>query len=180
MINKPYIYLVENLLPDYIINEYPIYVDFIKQYFSILEEDTGPAAVVNNLSQYIDIYRVPEENLINIINQYLASFPLEEFDGLDIRNFITHSKDFYSRKGVLKSLKIIFNLLGGTLDIYYPSDDIFHISSSILSGTHRLHDNVYYAYYVYEIRSDLDIVEYQEMVEKLVHPIGTKVFYVKV
>ena len=176
---KPYSLLVDSLLPNYIREDYPIYVEFIKKYFETLEADTGPVAVVNSITKYVDVSRVPEDELSSLIKQYLNSFPLDEFEALNIRNFITKTKDFYSKKGTEDSLYFIFKLINGSIEVYYPSDDIFHLNISTLSGTHSLHDNVYYAYYVYEIRTDQDLDKYQEMVEKLVHPIGTKVFYVK-
>ena len=177
---KPYSLLVDNLLPDYIKEEYPTYVSFIKKYFQTMEEDSGPVSVVNSLTKYVDISRVPEENLTSLIAQYLNSFPLDDFESLNIRTFISNSKDFYSKKGTESSLHFLFKLISGSLELYYPADDIFHISLSNLSGTHAIHDNEYYAYYVYEIQSDQDIDKYQQLVENLVHPIGTKAFYVKV
>jgi hypothetical protein len=176
---RPYSYLVDSLLPEYIKTDFPIYAKFIKEFFSALESDSGPVAVVNSITKYIDVTRIPAAEVGSIVNQYLHSFPVDDFENLDIRQFIQNSKTFYSKKGTQDSLQFVFNLLGGTLEVYYPSDDIFHLNTSNLSGTHKLHDNVYYAYYVYEIRTDLDISQYQEIVETLIHPIGTKVFYVQ-
>jgi hypothetical protein len=180
IIDKPFSLLVDSLLPGYIKEEYPSYVAFIKRYFSAMEEDSGPVAVVNELTKYVDVSRVPEENINSLIYQYLNSFPLEDFDSINIRNFINYSTDFYSRKGTVNSLDFLFKMISGSLEVYYPADDIFHLNISNLSGAHAIHDNVYYAYYVYEIRSDQEIDKYQEMVENLVHPAGTKVFYVKI
>ena len=180
MINKPYNILVDSLLPDFIKEDYPTYVKFIKLYFETLEHDTGPAAVVNSLTDYIDVYSVSDDKLSSIIKEYMASFPIGDFENINVKTFISNSKAFYSKKGSVKSLQFIFDLIGGSLELYYPSDDIFHLDNSNLSGTKALHDNYYYAYYVYEIRSDQDIDKYKQLVESLVHPIGTKAFYKKI
>lgn len=187
---KPYSYLVDSLLPSYIVEDYPTYVQFIKRYFEALERDSGPVSVVNSISKFVDIDRVPDDFLEKAIAQYINTFPVEEFDSLNINNIIKKSKDFYSIKGTEKGLRFIFNLIGGSLEIYYPADDIFHNNISCLSGRsaagetpeqlHYLHDNVYYAYWVYEIQSDQDIDKYQEIVEAQGHPIGTKVYYKQV
>jgi hypothetical protein len=185
---KPYSSLVDTLIPDYIKEDYPNYVLFIKRYFLALETETGPMAVVNDLTKFIDVSRVPDEQLSHLINQYLNSFPMEEFNDINVRTFIQNSKDFYSKKGTENALQFIFKLLNGSLELYYPADDIFHLNYSCPSGLgtvedveqlHYIHDNEYYAYYVYEIRSDQDIDKYQEIVEKQIHPVGTKVVYVK-
>lgn len=174
---RPYSYLVDSLVPDYIKEDYPTYVLFLKRYFKALEETSGPIEVLYSITKNVDISRVDDAELEHFINQYLHSFPGEEIDQIDVRQFIQNSKSFYSKKGTKESYQFIFNLLGGTLEIYYPSDDIFHISQSLLSGTHKLHDNVYYAYYVYEIRTDLTEDKYKDIVDGLVHPIGTKRFH---
>lgn len=176
---RPYSLLVDSILPSYILNDYPVYVKFIKKYFKAMEESSGPIEALYSITKHIDITRIDDDSLVHFIYQYLHSFPVDTLELIDIRQFIQNSKMFYSTKGSLESYQFIFNMLSGSLEIYYPSDDIFHISSSLLSGTHAIHDNYYYAYYVYEITSDLDLDKYKDIVEDLVHPIGTKVFYYK-
>jgi hypothetical protein len=174
---RPYSYLVDSILPEYIKEDYPTYVAFLKRYFMAMEETSGPLEVLYSITKNVDISRVDESELEHFIYQYLHSFPGDSIEDIDVRQFIQNSKAFYSKKGTLESYQFIFNLLQGSLEIYYPSDDIFHLNSSLLSGTHALHDNVYYAYYVYEITTDLDEDKYKEIVEGLVHPIGTKRFH---
>ena len=176
---RPYSYLIDALVPDYIKEDYPTYVDFLKRHFKAMEEESGPIAVLYSITQNIDISRVSEDKLIHFIYQYLHSFPGDSIDQVDIRQFVQNSKSFYSKKGTIESYQFIFNLLQGSLEVYFPSDDIFHINRSLLSGTHAIHDNVYYAYYVYEITTDLDEDKYSEIVDGLVHPIGTKRFHKK-
>jgi hypothetical protein len=174
---RPYSYLVDSLLPEYIKADFPIYVEFIKKYFGALEETSGPVEVLYSITKHIDISRCDDEDLAHFIYQYLNSFPGELLEEVNIRLFIANSKTLYSTKGSIDSYKFIFNLLGGSLEIYYPSDDIFHLNISNLSGTHAIHDNTYYAYYVYEITTDLDEDKYSDIVDNLIHSVGTKRFH---
>jgi hypothetical protein len=250
---RPYSYLVDSILPSFIVEQYPQYVAFLKTHFKALEEESGPVAVLYDITKHIDISRCDEEDLVHFIYQYLHSFPGDLIETIDVRQFVQNSKSFYSMKGTENSFQFIFNLLNGSMEIYYPSEDIFHLNTSCLSGKaryitsvngsksniffttkiyhgasvgdritvsgtvnyngsffiteiinettfkvdttehnfsteydvgiiafdqlHYLHDNNYYAYYVYEITTDLDEDKYNDIVDGLVHPVGTKRFY---
>jgi len=189
-LNKPYRHLVESLIPEYIKDDYPLYVDFVKQYLSMCEEESGPFEVILNLPKLIDVSAVEDNNLVHFLNQYISSFPDELLHELDLRKFIKDAKTFYSHKGNEKSFRFIFNLLRGELRMFYPHKYIFNVSDdkSTLSGLprdtanekiHKLHDNEYWAYYTYEILSDLDITVYEQIIKQTVHPAGFKMFAVK-
>jgi len=177
MVEKPLSYLIDSLLPEYIKEDYPIYVSFIKRYLEMTEEETGPFKVLNEITKYIDVSIAPEESLPDFIYQYLNSFPEEFLEEVNVREFITNSKNYYSTKGNEAAIRFVFNLIGGTIDFYYPSKEIFEINSSTLSGSHKLHDNYYYAYYVYEIISDLNSDEYEDIIREMSHPIGEKLVF---
>ncbi len=179
MEEKPLEYLVDSLIPDYIKEEYPTYVSFITEYLKILEEDTGPFKVLNEITKFIDVDITPEDTLQYFVSQYLNSFPTEFLEEINIREFITNSKNFYSQKGNEAAVRFIFNLTGGSLDFYYPSEYIFETNNSTLSGSDRIHDNHFYAYYVYEIITDLSFDVYEDILRKMSHPIGEKVFFKK-
>jgi len=179
MIEKPLNYLVDSLLPEYIKEEYPKYVSFITAYLQMQEEETGPFKVLNDIINFIDISKTPEETLSDFVYQYLSSFPVEFLGDVNIREFVTNSKNFYSYKGGESSVRFIFNLTGGSLDFFYPSDYIFELNSSTLSGSHKIHDNFFYAYYVYEVITDLDASVYETILRSMTHPIGEKLFFKK-
>lgn len=173
-------YLVNSLLPEYIINDYPKYVSFIKEYLKAIEEESGPFEVLNNITKFIDVDVVPEDSITNFVYQYLNSFPVEWLNDIDIREFISNSKSFYAQKGNEAAVRFIFNLIGGELSFYYPSNDLFLANISTLSGDHVIHDNKYYAYYVYEIVTDLDYLVYEDIIREMTHPVGEKVVFRKV
>ena len=175
-LNKSYVLLIEELVPDYIREEYPTYIEFLKEFFNTWEEESGPLNVLQNLIKVIDIKETDDEDLERAISQYLSSFPIEYLNELDIREFIVNSKSFYSEKGNETSARFIFNLLGSSIEFYYPSSDIFLCNMSELSGSHSIHDNRYYAYYTYEIISDIDLVKYKELFFNTMHPAGMKIF----
>jgi hypothetical protein len=178
--DKSYTLLIDSLIPDNIKEDYPKYVEFVKQYLGALETETGPLTVVNNLAKVVDIYEVPDDIIANAVNQYLNSFPSKYLESLNVREFITNAKTFYSNKGNENSFRFIYNLLGGTVNFYYPANDIFISNISTLSGHHKIHDNFYYAYYVYEVQTDVDVQTYYDLFKRTVHPAGMKMFALKI
>jgi hypothetical protein len=53
--------IIENQLPEYILDESPKVVDFLKQYYASQEYQSGPADIVENLDQYIKIDNLDPE-----------------------------------------------------------------------------------------------------------------------
>jgi hypothetical protein len=173
--------LIETLINPYIKENYPNYVDFLKQYFYYNETEHGPLYVLDNIPKYIDISLVPESMFEEVVYQYANSFPNDVLNKIDVRTFIKNSKVFYTTKGTLDSFRFIFNLLGGKLNFYFPQDNIFTISeTSVLSGENKIHDNKYYAFYTYEIETDLDQSVYRDLILNTVHPSGFRFFSKKV
>ncbi len=191
-LNKPYKHLIYSLIPETIRTNYPKYVQFVQEYLALCEEESGPFEVILSLPKLIDITVVDEDLLFHYLNQYISSFPNKLIETLNIRDFIKNAKTFYSNKGNEQSFRFIFNLLKGTVRFFYPYKYIFTISNdqSMLSGSlennevkeqhHRIHDNDYWAYYTYEISSDLDLVKYDEILRRTVHPAGFKLFSKKI
>ena len=285
-LKKPYKFLINSLIPEYIRDQYPKYVTFVEQYLGACEEKKGPFGALLELPKLIDISVVDqdeyyhyfskdisntyvlyldernitkksiilkngnliifkddgngnllsregthigtvdyiagelaftctnlqeenkvfytiknEDKLTHFIEQYISSFPYELLNSdinnnleypIDIRKFIENAKTFYSHKGNEQSFRFVFNLLGGTINFFYPHNFIFESSksNSILSGEpiekeekeglHYIHDNHYWAYYVYEIQTDIDVGIYEDIVRRTVHPAGFKLFSKKV
>ena len=61
-----------------------------------METDTGPFKVLNEITKFIDVDITPEDNLTDFVYQYLNSFPVEFLENVNIREFVTNSKNFYS------------------------------------------------------------------------------------
>jgi len=186
---KHYEILVKNLIPDWIKVNYPKYVAFVSYIFEEMEQENGVLYVLENFYKFIDVSYIDENTLEQYLYQYANSFPIELAEKIEISVFVKNAKTFYSSKGSKDSFRFIFNLLNGTLNIYYPGEDVFIIDdvNSTLSGlldttenrkkkVKRIHDNKYYAFYVYEIQTDLDFTMYYDIIKKIVHPAGTKLF----
>jgi len=182
MEEKPLAYLIDSLIPEYIKDEYPTYVSFIEKYLQGMETESGPHTVLNEITKFIDVDITPEDTLADFVYQYINSFPIEFLEDINVREFITNAKNFYSQKGNEAAIRFIFNLIEGSISFYYPSLEIFEISNALstLSGSHKLHDNQFYAYYVYEIVSDLNYIEYEEVVRTMSHPLGERVLFKKI
>lgn len=186
--------LINRFLPEYIRKEYQKFSKFIEYYLEYLEEDGKVYTLISDFLHWIDIdkleegdpyYRGDDEVLEQYINQYISSFPLYRIEDIDVKKLIKNAKDFYSAKGTERSYDFIFRLMNyfGSFSFYYPSEDILIISNLYdgqISSGKKIHDNNYRAYWTYEIRSNLyGFAELKDIVNELLHPIGTKVFFLR-
>ena len=63
MEEKPLSYLIDSLLPEYIKKDYPIYIEFITKYLEMLETESGPFKVLNEINKYIDMVKITTHNI---------------------------------------------------------------------------------------------------------------------
>ena len=47
--------VLESQFPDYVRSEYPLVIDFIKQYYESQESQSAPIDLLNNIDQYIKL-----------------------------------------------------------------------------------------------------------------------------
>jgi hypothetical protein len=128
--------LVNRQLPEFVREEYPLFVSFIEAYYQFLETEqyTDGNSQKNNLTEKL-------KDLRNISD---IDFSLEDFEEQFFNTFISYlpketvvSKDFliknilplYQSKGTEKSFQLLFRLLfGEEIQIQYPSDNILRAS----------------------------------------------------
>jgi len=181
--------LIQYLIPEWVRNKYPNYVNFVKYIFQSLEQqEDGVLAVLNNFYKFIDVSQIDDRTLEQYLYQYVNSFPVDLASKINLSTFIKNAKTFYASKGVPIAYRFLFNVLQGTLELHYMYEDIFRLSesNSTLSGTpntnpdpiiHKIHDNYLYAYYTYQITTDLDFAYYYDIVKSTIHPAGMKLFW---
>jgi hypothetical protein len=104
-------------------------VDFVKQYYKFLEENTSQSLYNGRrLFEYRDIDTTLERMLIFFKNKYLADLP---FDDDTVRIIVKNILALYRRKGTPGGVELFFRLFyNESIKIYYPARDIFKPSDS--------------------------------------------------
>lgn len=121
--------LLKKYCPGFIEDRYPGFISFLKAYYdwSMSGKGYNPWKVISNLENWSDIDTTIDEFMNYFKSQYLNSLNVD-FNG-DIRNFIKHSKEFYSSRGTPESFRFLLRLLSGNEGtIFYPNQYLFKSS----------------------------------------------------
>lgn len=119
--------LVPEQVPDFVREDYNIFVVFLQKYYEWLETNDQVINVTDELRNAQDV-DLAEDYYVNLIKkEFLPDFP-ESF-ALDKRKFIKLVNNFYSSKGSPDSLKFLFRALyNEEIEIYLPGEDILKSS----------------------------------------------------
>jgi hypothetical protein len=152
--------LVNRQVPEFIRDEYPLFVSFLEAYYEFLETERFKTVDGQLVSQ--------KNNLIEKLKdlRYVSDidFSLGEFEDQFFNSFISYlpketlvSKDFliknvlplYQAKGTQKSFELLFRLLfGEEIRIEYPREQILRASSGrwVIENILRTETNLYNEY----------------------------------
>ena len=115
--------VVGTQLPDFVRNDYPIFVTFLEKYYEWLEAQGNVSSGIKELQLSKDIDEADEYYLDKLKNDLLPYFPQEVVS--DKRLFLKLVTQFYKSSGTQDSIKFLFRaLFNENIDIYYPKDDI--------------------------------------------------------
>jgi len=115
--------VVGTQLPDFVRNDYPIFVTFLEKYYEWLEAQGNVSSGIKELQLSKDIDEADEYYLDKLKNDLLPYFPQEVVS--DKRLFLKLVTQFYKSSGTQNSIKFLFRaLFNENIDIYYPKDDI--------------------------------------------------------
>ena len=103
-------------------------VEFVKAYYTFLEETGQTNFYIRNLIEYRDIDKTIDDFVVHFKEKYLKYFPYELAVD-DTRFLVKHIMDFYRSKGSERSYEIFFrSVYNATPTIYYPKQDVFKLS----------------------------------------------------
>lgn len=123
-------HLIANQLPDFVRNEYPVFVTFLEKYYEFLDQENQVNNFLLNYEKNFDINRTLDTFVPKFKNQYAQSFPLTA--QLDDRRLIKFIKQFYEAKGSEKAIELLFRILyNESTEIFYPSEQILRASDGI-------------------------------------------------
>lgn len=123
-------FLIEEQFPEYIRDEYPAFVTFLKKYYEFMDQDAKQSDEIVNYSNDIDY---AQEAFLDKWRGALANdFPKSVT--VDKRFFYKRAKDFYEAKGNKESIETFFRLLyGENVEVQYPSRYILKPSDAYYS-----------------------------------------------
>jgi hypothetical protein len=125
--------LFNNQVSDYILEEYPDFIIFLKSYYEWMEESGNSLEFLQTYKDNIDI-DLSDVEFTNSFLQELVGF-ISNIEFIDEKTLIRYVKEFYLAKGSHESFRFIFNLLfNSELSIVYPREYIFKSSDSIWTG----------------------------------------------
>ena len=123
-------HLIANQLPDFVRNEYPVFVTFLEKYYEYLDQENQVNNFLLNYEKNFDINRTLDTFVPKFKNQYAQNFPLTA--QLDDRRLIKFIKQFYEAKGSEKAIELLFRILyNESTEFFYPSEQILRASDGI-------------------------------------------------
>ena len=118
---------IESQFPEFIREEGPKFVLFLKAYFEYLEQDRKAGDATRGLFDYIDIDRTLDAFVENFHREFMPSIPRTA--RVNKALLIKHIREFYRSKGSQNSYRFLFRVLfDKEIDFYYPGDDILRAS----------------------------------------------------
>lgn len=108
---------------------YPQLVEFVKMYYTWLEQSDQAIGHARRLLEYRDIDETPEEYIQYYKNKFL---PYLKFNtNINKRDLVKHVQDLYKSKGTERGVDLFFKLVYGVpAEVYYPSVDLFRLSDN--------------------------------------------------
>ena len=88
--------LIENQLPDFIVEDYPLVTNFLSKYYEALALSEGPTDIINNFEKYLDVDTFSPEVLVKtcLLEQEIA-------DGSDRIDIVVNKTDGFPDKNGL-------------------------------------------------------------------------------
>lgn len=122
--------LVSGQLPEFLKNDYPLFVSFIEAYYQYLEQDQQALELVQNALAYNDIDRTASSFVNYFLKNYAKHIPLTA--ALNKKFLVKRINDLYQAKGSELSFKLLFQLLYDTsVEQSHPYDFVLRPSDGV-------------------------------------------------
>lgn len=140
--------LVNNQVPQFIRDEYPLFVSFIQAYYEFLEQKQGTEkndliTEAKNLRYLKDVDVSVDKFEDNFFNTFATLFPKDATVNKEI--LLKQALPIYLSKGSQKSFQLLFRLLfGEEVEIIYPRDNILRASDGkwTIDSKLRINQNI--------------------------------------
>lgn len=118
---------IESQFPEFIRDDGPNFVAFLKAYYEYMEQTGNAGDVVRGLIDYQDIDRTIDDFVEYFQREFMQNIPKNVI--ADKRLLTKHIREFYRARGSQESYRFLFRILfDKEIDFYYPGDDILRAS----------------------------------------------------
>jgi len=136
--------IVKQSIPGFVLDEYPLLVEFLEAYYEWLDQKGNPFEFLQNGNRYFDVDTTTDEFLKYFKSSFLDGFPqrIATIEGKekDERTLIKNIRELYKIKGSEKSIQLFFRLIADSDSIIeYPREMMFSLSSANYRNYHKIH-----------------------------------------
>lgn len=123
---------IDSQLPRHVVQDYPLFVEFLKAYYEWMGEKGQPYYGLENHLDWMNFKDSMDDYISFLREEYLFNLPANTAGGLEL--FLRNSKQFHLTIGTEQSFKFIFKILfgesAGDVELYFPRKDILKVSDS--------------------------------------------------
>jgi hypothetical protein len=130
--------ILPSQIPEFIKNDYQVFVSFIEEYYKFLETSNDPKLVPFSSYEFSNVDTTQEFFLDRFRRQFVPDFPkeltydLQTGKPLNLKTLIKRSSEFYRSKGTQNSFNFIFRILfDQDVEFYYPREHMFVVSGAV-------------------------------------------------
>jgi hypothetical protein len=171
-------HLIAGQIPDYLRSSFPTFVEFLKTYYTFLDENHEANNILLNADTWSDIDLTLDLFVEQRRKEYASDIPPSVL--VQERRLIKFINQYYETKGSEKATELFFRMMyDDNIIISYPFDYTLKASdsSSALSDVNKLQDNYFYQPYSYLIKTySTNLDTWIDLYNKSSHPAGFKVF----
>ena len=128
--SKKLTHFIEDQIPDYVQEFYPLFVIFTTKYFEYLENTSnGVQYTIQNLQLNRDIDTTASSLAIKFLNTYCPNLP--DISAVDDSILVKYFRQYFQLKGSEKSFKFFFKaFFNDDITVTYPRDQLFKTSDN--------------------------------------------------
>ena len=160
---------IENQIPEYIRDEYPLFATFIKKYYDFLESNTeetgiGPSNIIHTLRDRLDVDFVDNTEATNtdfldqFFEDYGKDFPVAMLADKEL--LIKNIRDFYTAKGSAQAIELLFRIMyDEDIEVFVPNQFVLRPSDNNWSREYvvKVYKNTFLSLFGEEIYDPVDL-----------------------
>ena len=125
--------VVSENLPDFVVQDHPLFVTFVEEYYKWLESQDNSYFAPMSLLGTVDIDQTTDDFVKYFKSEVFKGFPDNytsvKGDTLDMRSVLKRVRSFYLAKGTESSIRFLLRALFDVYsEVYIPSTDILNVS----------------------------------------------------
>ena len=180
--------LINRQVPEFVREEYPLFINFLEAYYEYLEQKQGTqlndlTSKAKDLRYISDVDESIDDFESNFFNTYASLIPTDV--EVDKNSLIKNVLPLYLSKGSEASFKLLYRFLfGQELEVKYPKNDVLRASDAkwVIENTLKVSSD-FYSYYTangtvkeFKILQELDSSQISVYVNNVLQTTG---FYVR-